>query len=353
MAIAGNRRVGQSRARAVPRPTIYDVAHKARVSPATVSKVLRGVTTVSRENTARVNEAVQELGYRSDPLAANLRRNKRALVGLIIPDFKNPFFGALVASIERLAEDSGFRLVAVSSSESAKKEKAQIEALLDWRVGGMILIPSTGELTSAARLREEAIPAVILDRVPPASAFDGVGVDNAEACGAMVRHFYDLGHRRLLVAGSSPDLPNMAERLAGLRNAAASLPQPMDIEILYCGADMDSANRTMAGRFAKAPLPTAVFALYIQGTLAALREIGARNLTIPDDISIAGFDDFEWMQVMHPPVATVIQPIDDLARAAWAQLLHRIDHPHGKRQRTQLSCRIEYRGSIAEFRPGG
>ncbi|MBI2717262.1 MAG: LacI family DNA-binding transcriptional regulator [Rhizobiales bacterium] len=336
---------------AAARPTIYDVAQRARVSPATVSKVLRGVTTVSPANAERVNEAVQELSYRRDALAANLRRNRRAIVGLIVPDFRNPFFGALVAEIERLAEEQGFRLVAVSSSESAEKEAAQIEALLDWRVGGLIVIPATGQLASAARLRQEAMPLVILDRVPDRIPFDGVGVDNAEACAAMVRHFHDLGHRRLLVAASLPRLPNMAERLRGVAEAAEALAQPMDIETLFCGAGLDSASRTMARRFAEAPLPTAVFTLYIQGTLAVLRAIGAHDLAIPGEISIAGFDDFEWMQVMHPPVATVIQPVAKLARAAWEQLHLRIDHPLEPLVRRRLSCRVEFRGSIAAPRP--
>ena len=339
-----------SQKRDAARPTIYDVARSARVSPATVSKVLSGVTTVGRENAERVNEAVLELGYRSDPLAANLRRNKRSLVGLIVPDFENPFFGALVSTIERLAENSGYRLVAVSTSENVDREKSQVEALLDWRVGGLILVPCTNELGSATRVREEAIPAVVLDRVPKVSPFDEVGVNNADACATMVRHFYDLGHRQLFVAATTPKYQNMAERLDGIRDAVASLQEPMEIEVMFCGTDLASASRSMAERFARGPLPKAVFTLFNQGTLAALREIGARNLDIPREISIAGFDDFEWMQVMHPPVATVIQPVEELATAAWKQLLHRIEFPRHEPSSTRIQCSIEFRGSIAKPR---
>jgi LacI family transcriptional regulator len=329
------------------RPTIYDVARMARVSTATVSKVLRGVASVGADNARRVTEAVRELGYRSDPLAANLRRNRRSLVGLVVPDFRNPFFGALVAAIEHLAEGSGHRLVAVSTSESADKEDQQITALLDWRVGGLILIPSGHGPRSIARLNREAIPAVVLDRVPLRPACDGVGVDNAEAAGEMVRRFYALGHRHLLVAATTPNYPNMAERLDGLRAAAAAMPEAMEVEVMFCGTDLDSAGRAFARRFADNNLPTAIFALFNLGTLAALREISRRDMTIPDDISIAGFDDFEWMQVMHPPVASVVQPVDELARTAWDRLLHRMENPGDKPHRIRLTCRVEQRGSIA------
>ncbi len=333
--------------RDVARPTIYDVARNARVSPATVSKVLRGVTTVGADNANRVMVAVRDLGFRSDPLAANLRRNRRSLVGLIIPDFKNAFFGTLVAAIEQLAEGSGYRLVAVSSSETETMEHRQIEALLDWRVAGIILIPSSANQTDQTLLRSEGTPFVIVDRVSPTSPFDGVGVDNAEACAKMVRHFYGKGHRKLLVAASLPDLPNMQERIGGACSAAGSMDEPMETEILFCGPDLAHATAVVAKRFEQGTPPQAVFALFIQATLAVLREVEKLGLHIPDDISLAGFDDFEWMQVMHPPVATVIQPVEEMAAAAWKQLLHRIEFPDHVPSAIQIPCSLEFRGSIA------
>jgi DNA-binding LacI/PurR family transcriptional regulator len=328
------------------RPTIYDVARQASVSPATVSKVLRGVTTVGQENASRVAKAVRDLGYRPDPLAANLRSSRRAIVGLVVPDFRNPFFGGLIAAIERLAETSGYRLVTVSSSETVETERQQIEALLDWRVAGLIIIPAATDFASAGRLKLESLPTVMLDRVLSSVQFDGVSVNDADASADMVRRFHAAGHRHLLLATSSPDLPNMRERIAGVRRAAADLPDAMAIEVLSCGADLDSATRAMSRRFAQGPQPTAIFALFIQATLAALREIAGRGLTIPQDISLAGFDDCEWMQLMHPPIATVVQPVEEMARRAWERLLWRIDNPFETHALTELECRLDMRGSI-------
>ena len=345
------RKLAAARAPDTARPTIYDVARRARVSTATVSKVLRGIPTVGKENAGRVAEAVRALGYRRDPLAANLRSNRRAIVGLVVPDFKNPFFGSLVASIEKLAEASGYRLVTVSSSESVDIECQQIEALLDWRVAGLIVIPASTALKDERRLRSVRLPAVILDRVPASTALDGVGVDDAAATGEMTRRFYLAGHRRLLVAASVPDLSNMKARIAGITEVAATLSREMEIEVLPCGADLDSAMRAMARRFDQSPRPTAVFALFIQATLAALREIARRGLTIPDDISLAGFDDCEWMQLMHPPIATVIQPVEEMAERAWRQLLGRMENPDEVVRRFQLPCQLDFRGSIGRLLP--
>jgi DNA-binding LacI/PurR family transcriptional regulator len=120
----------------------------------------------------------------------------------------------------------------------------------------------------------------------------------------------------------------------------------MEIEVLPCGADLDSATRAMARRFDQSPRPTAVFALFIQATLAALREIARRGLTIPDDISLAGFDDCEWMQLMHPPIATVIQPVEEMAERAWRQLLGRMENPDEVVRRFQpLPARFQGRSA--------
>jgi LacI family transcriptional regulator len=329
------------------RPTIYDVARRAAVSPATVSNVLRGVTTVSAENMRRVFEAIGELGYRRDPLAANLRRNRRALIGLIVPDFKNPFFGSLIAAIEKLAEKKGYRLVAVSSHDDDAAETQQIDALIDWRVAGIVIVPSGDSTAGVAALKADSMPTVMLDRVGPGGAFDSVGVENAQACAAMVRRFYDAGHRRLLVAVSTLALSNMRARLEGIHAAATAMPEPMRIEILRSGLDIESAKRAMAERFDKGPAPTAIFALFIQATLAALREIARRGLSLPDDISLAGFDDFEWMQVMHPPVAAVVQPVEALAARAFSRLVERIEQPGRPPVFDELACDLAFRGSIA------
>lgn len=336
---------------AVDRPTIYDVARHAGVSPATVSNVQRGVKTVSLENVRKVNEAVLALGYRRDQRAANLRSNRGALIGLIIPDFTNPFYGALVAACEKLADAQGFRLVAVSNHDDFENEVRHIKELIDWRVAGVLIVPSTAKVPGIDALIADGVPTVVLDRVMEDCPFDSVNVDNSESCGQMVQQFYDAGHRHLLVAAASIELPNMQARLGGVIRAAAQMPEPMEIEVIRSGLDLESATKVMVQRFETGPLPTAIFSLFIQGTLASLREITRFDLSMPNQISLAGFDDFEWMQVMHPPVAAVIQPVAGLAETAMRLLTDRMAAPLQKRRHEQLACSLQSRGSIGRIKP--
>jgi LacI family transcriptional regulator len=329
------------------RPTIHDVARLANVSPATVSKVLRGLGAVKAESIARIHAAVSELGFRIDPLAANLRRSRRNIIGLVVPDFRNPFFGSMVASFERLAEGSGYRLVAVSSAENVEREASQIEALLDWRVAGLIVVPTEAHPAAESSMLDQKVATVLLDRVPDETSFDKVNVDNAEASAAVIRELVARGHKHILIATASLERSNMRDRLAGVMAAAREAGIEDSIEVVVCGPDVPTATESMAARFDAGRLPTAVFALFSPATLATLREVERRGMVVPKDLSVVGFDDIEWMQVTHPPIAAVIQPIDRIAESAWGQLISRLANPDDPPQSLEVKCQLDFRGSVA------
>jgi LacI family transcriptional regulator len=338
---------GAPKGTAQDRPTIHDVARRANVSPATVSKVLRGIGSARPENIARIKDAVRELGFRVDPLAANLRKAQRAIIGLVVPDFQNPLFGALVSEFEQLAAADGYRLVAVSSAETSEREEAQIEALLDWRVAGLIVIPTDGVLAHATTIEEQGVATVLLDRVPADCPFDSVGVDNFAASATVVRHLIGLGHRHILVASSSLTRSNMQDRMRGAMAAAEAAGAAGVIEVLACGVDLPSALQAVAGRLDTGAMPSAIFTLFSPATLATLREVGRRGLVIPDDLSLVGFDDVEWLQVTHPPVAAVVQPVIELARTTWGQMMRRLRKETRDKAHFEVPCRVDFRGSVA------
>ncbi|GLS23969.1 LacI family transcriptional regulator [Labrys miyagiensis] len=329
------------------RPTIHDVARLANVSPATVSKVLRGLGAVKAESVARIHAAVRELGFRVDPLAANLRRSRRSIIGLVVPDFRNPFFGSMVASFERLAEGSGYRLVAVSSAEKVEREAAQIEALLDWRVAGLIVVPTEARLAAETSILDQKVATVLLDRVPDESSFDKVNVDNIEASAAVIRELVAMGHKRIMIATATLERTNMRDRLAGVMMAAQEAGIADRIEVVQCGPDVGTATEAMVARFDKGKLPSAAFALLGPATMAILREVERRGLVVPADLSVVGFDDVEWMQVTHPPIAAVIQPIDQIAEAAWKQMIARLANPADPPRSLEVQCQLDFRGSVA------
>ena len=146
------------------RLTISDVARRASVSPATVSRVLNGDPRVGEAYRTRVLRAVEELDYRPNVLARNLRRQRTATIGVVVPDIENPHFGELVRSVEDQAFDAGYRVLVCNTDETPEKQRAYLEALIDERVLGVIISPSDPGGEQISRLLDLRIPIVACDR---------------------------------------------------------------------------------------------------------------------------------------------------------------------------------------------
>jgi LacI family transcriptional regulator len=335
------RQQGRSR-----RPTIKDVARAARVSPATVSNVLLGRSSVAAALVERVHKVVGELGYRTDVAASNLRRRQTAVIGLLVPDFANPFFAALTARIELLARRAGYRLVVASTAESAADEEEELRTLIGWRAAGLIVVPTDPAFAARRLLAAENIPTVIADRIPEGIGLDRIGVDNAVAARAAVARLLELGHRRILVVASDGAVPNIRERIAGAR-AAATGAASTEIEVIVGGKDLGRAAAVLEERLARAPAPTAVFALTSVGALAALRAARRLDLAVPEALSLVSFDDTDWMEVLEPSVSAVHQPVEAVAEAAFTRLLARLGGDESESCDIRLACRIEWRRSTA------
>lgn len=329
------------------RPTILDVAERARVSVATVSNVLNGRRRFSTETARRVQDAVAHLGYRTDAIAANLRRAQAHVVGVIVPDFSNVFFGELISHLERLAELDGYHLAVMSSHEDSAQEAARIRALTDWRAAGLIIVPVVGSVAARPSIEDSGLAAVVVDRTDADTVFDSVAVDNAEIADTALRHLVAAGHSRILVAASSDAIPNMAARIDGALAAARELGVCETTEVLQHGASADEAHRKLVARLSDIDRPTAVLTLFNIATLETLRAAQRLGLTVPDDISVVGFDDDAWMEVANPPLTAVIQPVGEIAEAAWKRLFARLAGDEDKRETVRVTCRLIERGSVA------
>ncbi len=320
--------------------SIRTVAERAGVSTATVSNVLNGKQNVSAAFAARVRGAVDDLGYVADSNASRLRSGKRALAGVVVPDLTNPMFATFVSTLERAARLGGFDLLVVSSANDAAEEAERLSRISSWRPAGLIVIPCDGAL-SRRRPKIADLPIVVADRIPDDDAFDLIVVDNARASGAIAAHLADQGCRSCLVVGSTLSFSNVRERWEGARAAAGR----MEIAMLEVGLDAHAIRRGMRERLSSSRRPAALFTLDQVTTLAgyeALREAGA---PIGDDIAFASFDDTEWMRLVSPGITAVRQPVERMARAAWAQLMHRVTGGEGPPTVSRLSCAIEIRGS--------
>jgi LacI family transcriptional regulator len=312
--------------------SIKDVAERAGVSPGSVSNVLNGKRRKDDPIGRAVLEAVKALDYRPNPMASSLRRADSRIIGLVIPDFQNPFFAELVSALEQSAEATGYRIVATSSRETVDIEAREIRELLGWRVAGLLLAPTIGSRNAETQLAAQAVPSVIVDRVSEGLPMDGVGVDNAVATGAVMRDLIGLGHRRILVAYFDDAVGNVAERLAGV--------------YLACGPSVETAGAALENYLSAHPVPSAFFCLYNTATLAAYAAIARRGLAAGRDVALAGFDDSAWMAQMTPPIAAIVQPVQAIAQKAWELLMARIGGEQGPPRVERLACSFERRGTL-------
>lgn len=329
------------------RPSIHDVASRAGVSTATVSKVMHGVATVKPENARRVFEAIEKLGYRADPMASDLRRSQRRIIGAVVPEFESEFFGAVITQLERLAEQRGYALVAASSRESESREAQILARMRDWRVSGVVLSPVRNANGPAATfMKANAMTGVLIDRVLADDVFDTVSADSAAASAEVACELVGIGHRHILVIGLGEQAATVHARLDGFRSKALELAPATRVDVILSESDVEPLRAALSEYFAKGERPTAIYSLFLKGTLVALSEFRRRGWHCPNDISLIGFDDAEWMQATWPSIATVVQPVRQIAIQAMNALFRRIEGGDGPPCALLEPCRVLMRESV-------
>jgi len=305
------------------RATITDVAKHAGVSLATVSRVMNGNPKVDRDMADRVRASASELGYTASPLARSLKLGRTQTVAVLVPDLENPTFQALLRGISRAASADGFHVLIADSAEQVDEEQVLIRELRQ-RTDGLVLCAPRSAREDLSRLLDDPHPTVVINREP----FDGtdtISGNYGEALYALVEHLHGLGHRHLAyLAGSTHSASNTA-RLGALHRAMVELAD-LTVDELPAGVDFDSGSRS-----ADAVLETGATAvlayndLVAMGLLSALTERGVR---VPEDLSLAGFDDIPFSRFTTPPLTTVTVPVMELGRMAWSALHARLEgHP--------------------------
>jgi LacI family transcriptional regulator len=336
-------------------PTIRDVASRASVSVATASNVVNGNRPVGEASRRRVVEAIAALDYRLDRAASALRGKATRLVGMVVPDITNVFFASLVHGVESLAERDGYDLLIVSSSEdSAKERRARRGAPCapdrrPHRRAGERLLDG---LAQVRRGGPRLPPTVLLDRGAEAPGFDTVRADCEAGGHAAARHLIGLGHRDIAILSESNELKNIDERIAGARRALREAGLPERGRVIAGGHGLESLRGAIELELHRADRPTAIFALTNVCALASIKAARGLGLEIPGDLSIVGFDDFDWMLALRPYLTTVSQPVEDFASASWRLLMRRLSgEGTGDVERIELPCTLKVRESTGAARP--
>ncbi len=312
--------------------TISDVAARAGVSKATVSRVLnKRLDGVGRETRERIEKALDEAGFQPSAPARNLSAGRSRSVGLVIPDIANPFFPPMVGGAEQALVAAGYSLVLCNSRRDVAKEEGYIRILIEKGVDGVILDSTGSPNDSQVRLLADAgIPFVLLDRlIGRRAAHFGVFVDNRLGARQAVEHLLTREGCSLVFINGPADLSHSIERRAGVEAAFADSGLPRErLRIVHGDYTLEGGRRAIAELVGSgdgvAPEPrlpfNAVFAandMMAFGALRALRHVG---VGVPDEVEVVGFDDVEFARFAEPPLTTVAQPAKEMG-AAGAELL--------------------------------
>ncbi|MBN1318741.1 MAG: LacI family DNA-binding transcriptional regulator [Anaerolineales bacterium] len=320
--------------------TIKDVAKRARVSTATVSRVLNDDPKVSPENRRAVQEAVTDLNYRRDRIARNLRVKGSQIIGLIISDIQNPFFTSVVRGVEDVAYENGYTLLLCNSDEDRTKEKLYLEAMISERTAGVIVSPAfeTGSHTQA--VLRAGIPVVATDRRMLDQDVDTVVVDNLEGAYQAVSHLANLGHNRIGFIGGPPQVTTARERRDGYLRALSEHGIELDHDLIMTSdLKLSGGYKATCQVLAINKPPSAIFAANNLTTLGALNCIHEKKLAIPGDIALVGFDDMPWATSLNPPLTAVAQPTYEMGRTAAELLIKRI----GEKDRDTVEIKLKSR----------
>ncbi|UBH06822.1 LacI family transcriptional regulator [Leucobacter sp. Psy1] len=305
--------------------TMADVARVSAVSPSTVSHVLNRTRHVDPATRRRVEQAVADLGYRRNTAARTLAGGSSNTLGLSISGLTNPYFGPLLQAIERRVSGAGYVLVLGDSHDETGMERRVIESLLERRVDGLIAAPSASFQEAAGDLfASSEVPLVLIDRSLDMNC-DQVTPENIRSAEMLTEHLIEHGHRRIAAITGSVGLNSSTERESGYRAALARHGIPVDETLVVSGdSRVDTAEVAVEKLLQFDSRPTAIVTLNNAMTIGTLRAIQSARLTIPGDIALACYDDFEWSDLFHPGLTAIAQNVAKMGANAVDTLLDRI-----------------------------
>jgi LacI family transcriptional regulator len=307
--------------------TIKDVAKKAGVSTATVSHVVNGSRAVSVETKKKVKAAIKALKYRPDGIARSLRVAQTGTIAVLISDVTNPFFADFVRGVEDTAHQRGerYNLLLCNTEENTAREERALDLVLERRIDGIVMAPAGGNEELLADLAESGLPLVFGDRKLKGVSADTVVADNVPAAAELTRHLISLGHKRIGLFEADLASSAIHERAAGFREALSQAGLKLDPRhVVKAPSNIPAAEIAGKALLDVSPRPDAVFCTNNFMTLGMMQAVIDRGLRCPEDIAVAGFDDFPWAAAFRPRLTVMAQPAYEIGREAATLLFDRI-----------------------------
>nr|MBO2494303.1 LacI family transcriptional regulator [Clostridia bacterium] len=318
-----------------------DVAKYAGVSISTVSKYINGGR-VREKNRQRIEEAIKALDFKVNELARGLKTNRTMTVGVLIPSLENIFFTSIISYMENILLKNRYSTIVCDYRNDVELEKVKFEFLMDKMVDGIIMVPHEEDIQYINKAFEKNIPVVLIDRMIKGIECDVVLTDNLNASYNAVEQLIMRGHRRIGIICGPKNVYTTQERLKGYIRVHEDYSLQIDDRLIKFGNyDVESGYNLLLMLLEEVPPPSAVFVTNYEMTVGAVMAVNEKNICIPHDLSLIGFDNIQLAKVVKPSLSIVTQPIQQIGETAATILLKRMKGDYDKfpsvyRLKTQL-----------------
>ncbi len=331
--------------------TIKDVAKKAGVSIATVSKFINGGN-VLEENRVAIEEAVRDLNYQVNTVARGMKTRRSMTVGVLIPSLADYFGVSILATIDSELFKHGYSTIICDYSEKdPKSAQAKLEFLMNKQVDGIIMQPINVKPEDLDRAEAQNTPIVFVDVQVGNKKHDSVLINNTDITMQITQHMIHLGHRRIGLISGAAGVLTTDDRVAGYRRALEKAEIPFSSELLYLVHISEESGYAGLRHFMKLnEPPTAVFTTGHDLTIGALMYMNEKGIRIPDDVSFVGFENQTIARIYHPKLTIGVQPIRRIGHTAASMLIDRMSGAYdGEGRIVELKASIDYGASVQDM----
>lgn len=324
--------------------TIYDIAEKLNISIATVSRALKDDPVVSKKTKKKIFDMAEELGYRSNHFARNLRTQQTNTIGVLVHELNSNFITSVLAGIEKVTTEAGYDIIIAHSNESSVKEAANAKNLFHKRVDALIASLSfdTTNLDHFKSFIDKNIPVIFFDRVEQDNNNTVVVIDNAKCGYQATQHLIEQGCKRIVHVTSSLKRNVYSQRFKGYRDALFDNNIPYDEKLLIVNdlsekAGVDAAKQIMKMK----PLPDGIFITNDFVAAVCMRTLKEHGIEIPNDIAVVGFNNDAIGKLIEPALTTIDYPGEDMGEIVATNLINHLKGVSNLRQTNTIIVRSD------------
>lgn len=326
--------------------TMKDIAKKAQVSVNTVSRALNDKPDISETTKEKIQEIAKQLNYKRNILARNLRTTKTKTIGVVISDNSNPFFAKVLKGIQDATNGQGYQIILCNTEEKYEKEEEAVRLLLELRIAGLLITPTQARIDNLLELKQLGVPFVLLARKIENIMANYVVCDDVPGAYIATSYIIQQGHRKIAFLGGLSGISDAKGRLEGYKQALSENQVEFNPFLVRAGCfDPETGYEAMKQILMEQERPTAVFCFSDYVAMGAIKAIQEKQLEIPEDIAVVGYDDIEFATYLKIPLTTIKNPKYSMGVEATKLLLGIIEGKITQPQQVILKPELTIRES--------